>query len=121
MPEHHEPTPRELLIRFDSLTQQVASLVRQMEHDRTSNIQQMSSVISKIDNLASTLSNTYIPRDVYAANRQADERRFTDIEKDLETQAGSRRQMIVGVMLAVASAVISVVVALAVARAGAGV
>lgn len=109
MPDH-DPTPREMLIRFDSLVQQFSALARQMEQ-----------VVIRIESLQATLQSTYVPKETYSAHREADDRRFTDIEKDLEVQSGSRRQLVAGVILAVASAVISVLVAIVAARAGAGV
>lgn len=70
-----EPTPRELLIQLQSAVAQIDALAR------------------RLDNLTATLSSSYVPRGEYVAERKGDERRFKEIEGDLEKQGAFRRQV----------------------------
>lgn len=70
-----EPTPRELLIQLQAAVAQIDGLAR------------------RLDSLTDTLQKTYVPKGEYAEARKGDERRFKDIESDIDVQAGFRRQV----------------------------
>lgn len=74
----NEPTPRELLIQLQSAVAQIDSLAK------------------RLDDLTATLASTYVPRGEYAEARNGDDRRFKELEKDMEAQAGFRRQVAAG-------------------------
>lgn len=73
-----DPTPRELLIQLESAVAQINALT------------------ARLDGLTHTLASTYVPRGEYTAHREADDRRFREIEGDIATQAGFRRQVAAG-------------------------
>lgn len=90
-----EPTPRELLIQLQNLAAQVAALV------------------GRVDDLTRTLSDTYVPRGEYDEARKGDDRRMSEIEKDIETQAGFRRSITGGALLLLLGLIANLVVTLA--------
>lgn len=73
-----DPTPRELLIQIQNLTVQVTNLAEQ------------------VSDLTRTLGSAYVPRGEYVAHREADDRRFKEIEGDVAQGAGFRRQVAAG-------------------------
>lgn len=78
MPLPEDPTPRELMLQLQHVVGQIADVTR------------------RLDGLTDTLAKTYVPRGEYQEARKADERRFGEIEGDLEKQAGFRRQVAAG-------------------------
>lgn len=85
MPDREPPTAGELLRRLDDIAR---------AHERT---------VNRLDDLAKTLEDRYVPR------REFD-LRVGEVEKDLTTQAGFRRQVaagaLVGLILLVANIII---------------
>lgn len=73
-----DPTPRELLIQLQAVVTQINALT------------------ARLDGLTQTLASTYVPRGEYVAHREADDRRFKEIEGDNEKQSGFRRQVAAG-------------------------
>ncbi|WP_028654882.1 hypothetical protein [Nocardioides sp. J54] len=73
-----DPTPRELLIQLQAAVAQIDALT------------------ARLDGLTQTLASSYVPRGEYAAHREADDRRFKEVEGDLAAQAGFRRQVAAG-------------------------
>jgi hypothetical protein len=73
-----DPTPRELLIQLQAAVAQIDALT------------------ARLDGLTQTLASTYVPRGEYTAHREADDRRFKEIEGDVAAQAGFRRQVAAG-------------------------
>lgn len=83
-----EPTPRELLIELRAAVKQVEVLA------------------ARLDSLTDTLAKTYVPRGEYEEARKGDDRRMSEVEKDIEAQAAFRRQVaaatLVGLLLLIA-------------------
>ena len=75
-------------------------------------VRQVEALTKRLDDLGNTLASTYVPRGEYEADRRGDERRVSDIEKDIAEQAAFRRQvmasLLVGAILLVANLVIAV-------------
>lgn len=90
-----EPTTRELLIELRALASQMHGLT------------------TRFDGIVQTLATTYVPRGEYVAHRQADDRRFDDIEDDIDKQAGWRRQVTAGAAVGVLLLIIGVILTLA--------
>ena len=76
-----DPTTRELMIELRAAVSQINALA------------------ARLDALTSTLASTYVPRGEYTAHREADDRRFGELEGDNKTQAGFRRQVTAGVLI----------------------
>lgn len=77
MPDN-DPTPRELMIELRGALSQLDTLAR------------------RLDSLTEALAKTYVPRGEYNEARKGDDRRFAEIEGDLDKQAGFRRQVAAG-------------------------
>lgn len=90
-----EPTTRELLIQLQNLAAQVSGLV------------------SRIDDLTRTMGTTYVSRETWTEARTADERRFRELEKDNDNQAGFRRQVLAGFAVGLLLTLVTLVLALA--------
>lgn len=91
-----DPTPRELLLQLQATARELDALGR------------------RLDVLADNLGKSYVPRGEYEEARKGDDRRFGEVERDIENQAGFRRQvaasLIVGVLLIVAQTVVTLAV-----------
>lgn len=87
MPDREPPTAGELLRRLDDIAR---------AHERT---------VKRLDDLVSTLEDRYVPR------REFD-LRVGEVEKDLEGQAGFRRQVAAGFLVGLLLLVVSIVITL---------
>jgi hypothetical protein len=87
MPDREPPTAGELLRRLDDIAS---------AHERT---------VARLDSLAQSLEDRYVPR------REFD-LRVGEVEKDLTSQAGFRRQVAAGFLVGLLLLVMSIVVAL---------
>lgn len=93
MPEE-QPSAAELLRRLEEIGRQAGALAGDVKEDRRA------------------FDQRYMSRETYLANREADQRRFADIEGDLKTQADFRRQILAGLLLLFCSTVLAIVLAL---------
>ena len=89
-----EPTPRELLIHVNNLVVQLANITQ------------------RVDDISHTLNESYVPRGEYVEARKGDERRFSELENNLNTQAGFRRQVAAGFLIGALLVVLNLVIAL---------
>jgi hypothetical protein len=78
-------------------------------------VRRLDDAVRAIENLSNKLERSYVNKDVYLANRVADDRRFEDIEGDMKSAADFRRQAIttfaltaVGWLIAVGLGVINI-------------
>lgn len=90
-----EPTPRELLIQLEAAVRRLDEFGNQLNR------------------LTETLSSTYVPRGEYLEARRGDDRRFKEIEDDLEKQASFRRQVAAGFAVGFLLILVGVLFALA--------
>ena len=80
-----EPTPVNvplILARMDALVDRQADLTR------------------RLDDLAQNLAASYVPKSTYDAHREADARRFAELEKDNDARGAFNRQILAGLLIA---------------------
>lgn len=53
-------------------------------------------IVAEVRALAEDLKNTYVPKGTYDAHREANDRRFKELEKDNENAQAFRRQVAAG-------------------------
>ena len=89
-----DPTNRELMIQLNAV------------------IQQLDVVSKRLDSVTETMASSYVPRGEYGEARKADDRRMSEVEKDIEAMASFRRQIAAGGLLLLLGLVANLVVAI---------
>lgn len=67
----------------------------------------------KIDEVRKNGDETFVRKDTHEAERRGDDRRFGELERDNNDQAGFRRQMLAGILLLLCTTVVGIVLAIA--------
>lgn len=75
-------------------------------------------VVERVELLAGKLEERYMPRGEYNEARKADAQRISELEKDGESQASFRRQVVAGFLVGAALIISNIVVALTGLRGG---
>jgi uncharacterized membrane protein len=89
-----QPSIAELIRRLAELSTQIAGLTGEIKDDRRSSEQK------------------YLSRETYQVIREADDRRFKELEGDQKSQADFRRQILAGLVLLFCSSALAIFLAL---------
>lgn len=94
MPENDQVTLGEVARRLEDVSTQIVRLAEEIRSDRL------------------LLAQTYVARETYSANREADDLRFKALEGHNTNQDAFRRQVLAGLVLLFFSTIAAIVLAL---------
>ena len=105
-PEAHAPTEgRQMTDSQDQVT--LGEVIRRLDHFGA----QMDGLATELRQDRAMMASTYVPRETYGANREADDMRFKVIETWQAGQDGFRRQVLAGLVLLFFSSLAGIVLA----------